>query len=292
MGEWVQVTVEVPERAVPVASDTLEAAGALSVTVTDAGDDPVYEPLPGETRAWTQSRVTGLFAAPRDPGPLREALHAALGTPPAGWRVARLADRDWERAWLDDYRPMRFGRRLWVGPSDAPAPDPDAVTLRLDPGLAFGTGTHATTALCLDWLADAAPAARVLDYGCGSGILAIAALLLGGGAAHAVDIDPQALVATRRNAAANGVAAHLAVGAPEALTDDARFDLVLANILAGPLADLAPRLAARVAPGGTLVLSGLLEAQVDAVAAAYAGAFAPFAVDLRDGWARLVARRR
>ncbi|HEY5789228.1 MAG TPA: 50S ribosomal protein L11 methyltransferase, partial [Gammaproteobacteria bacterium] len=204
MAHWLQVHVEVPAAQVEDASATFERAGALSVTVGDAADDPVYEPLPGEVRVWRHNRVTGLFPEGFDPLPLRGALAAALGGGPGGWRVEALAERDWERAWLDGFRPLRFGTRLWVVPSSFEPPAADAVNLRLDPGLAFGTGTHPTTALCLEWLDAAEPAATLLDYGCGSGILAIAGLLLGAGRAWAVDLDPQALLATRANAAANG----------------------------------------------------------------------------------------
>jgi len=291
MSHWLQVHVEVPEEGIETVTGVYEKAGALSVTVSDAGNAPVYEPLPGEIRVWPHNRVTGLFEGTIDMQPLQAALSEALGGVPEGWRIEGLADRDWVRAWLDDYRPMRFGTRLWVCPTDHAAPDPTAVNLRLDPGLAFGTGTHPTTALCLEWLATTGPVDRLLDYGCGSGILAIAALLLGSRSGYAVDIDPQALTATRSNAAINGIIDRLDIGLPEELGDAQRFDLVLANILSGPLVELAPSLAERLMPGGTLVLSGLLEEQIDGVAAAYRPYLTPFTVELRDGWARMAAHR-
>ena len=291
MAHWLQVRVEVPASLLDAVGAACEAAGALSVTVEDAADDPVYEPLPGEVRTWPHNRVTALFPAGHDPEPLHRELAALLAGEVSGWRVEGLADRDWERAWLDGFRPLRCGRRLWVCPTGQEPPEPDAVNLRLDPGLAFGTGTHPTTALCLAWLDAHPPTGSLLDYGCGSGILAIAGLLLGARAAWAVDIDPQALTATRDNAARNGVDARLATGLPQALPRDATFDLLLANILAGPLVELAPALAARLAPGGALVLSGILADQADAVAAAYRPWCGELRVELRDGWARLDGRR-
>jgi ribosomal protein L11 methyltransferase len=291
MAHWLQVSLEVPGSVLEAVSATCEEAGALAVTLEDAADDPVYEPLPGEIRTWPHNRVSALFAAAFDPAPLRATLAGLLGGQVTGWRVTALADRDWERVWLDDFRPLRFGRRLWVCPTDRPPPDPTAVNLRLDPGLAFGTGTHPTTALCLEWLDGHAPPATLLDYGCGSGILAIAGLLLGARSAWAVDLDPQALTATGNNAAANGVAERLQVGLPEALPVDLRCDLLLANILAGPLVALAPALAARLAPGGALVLSGILPQQAATVAAAYRPWCGELEQCQRDGWVRLDGRR-
>ncbi len=291
MAHWLQLRLEVPEALLAAVDATCTAAGALSVTVEDAADDPVYEPLPGEVRTWPHNRVSALFPADHDPEPLRAELAELLGGKVPGWRVEALADRDWERAWLDDFRPMRFGHRLWVCPSDREPPDPGAVNLVLDPGLAFGTGTHPTTALCLEWL-DGHPApATLLDYGCGSGILAIAGLLLGAASAWGVDLDPQALLATRDNATRNGVAARLQTAPPEALPGDLACDLLLANILAGPLVDLAPRLAAHLRPGGALVLSGILPGQAAAVVAAYRPWCGELRRSERDGWVRLDGTR-
>ena len=204
---WQQFVMDLDGLDADAVEMVLERHGAQSVTLTDAGDRPVLEPAPGETPLWSQSRITGLFAADAD-------IDALIGDIETTFQIDRcpehrvetIADRAWEREWLKDFGPMQFGRRLWVLPGDAAAPD-DAVTVRLDPGLAFGTGTHPTTALCLEWLDRLKLEGRtVLDYGCGSGILAIAALKLGAASAVAMDIDPQAVLATKDNATNNGVA--------------------------------------------------------------------------------------
>ena len=285
---WKNLILCVPRDRVEAAEQMLMAAGALSVSLGDAGDSPVLEPGPGETPLWPENTLSALFEASTPLDALIPALERSLSLrTPA--RVETLPDQDWERAWMSAFRPMRFGDKLWICPSWEPVPDPRAVNLLLDPGLAFGTGTHPTTALCLEWL-DAHPpqGAEVIDYGCGSGILGLAALKLGARHAWAVDIDPQALTATRDNAARNAIPA----GALDAIfTQDLpplAADLIMANILAGPLLELAPRLCRLLKPGGRLVLSGILAEQVEAVRAAYASCIAkwePLAV--RDGWARL-----
>jgi len=271
----------------------LESLGAGAVTYSDAGDSPVLEPAPGETPLWATTRVTALFDDSLDEAALTAGLRNCLGVDelPA-WRVETLADRAWEREWLRDFRAMRFGRRLWVCPTGSVVEQPDAVVVDMDPGLAFGTGTHATTALCLDWL-DAAPpeGRRVLDYGCGSGILAIAALLLGADHATATDIDDQALTATRANAARNDVAERITMLAPEELAD-APFDLVLANILAAPLATLAPRLAGLTRSGGDIVLSGILASQAEEIRTAYEPWFDVAPAVAREEWIMISGRRR
>lgn len=292
---WLQLSLYAGAVDAERLEDALLAAGALAVTLADADDDPVLEPAPSQTPLWPRTRVTGLFDGVTDPALLRIRLAALLGEDalsacaPA---ADALPDRDWERAWLDDFRPMRFGERLWICPTAVAPPAPDAVNVMLDPGLAFGSGTHPTTALCLRWLDGAALDDKtLLDYGCGSGVLAVAAALLGVAEAHAADIDPQALIATRNNAAANGVGGRVTAYMPEALPARC-YDVVVANILAAPLIALAERLAQRVLPGGRLVLSGLLEEQADAVVGAYRSwiDFAPAHVD--QGWARLTGVRR
>ena len=244
--------------------------GAGSIEFTDAGNDPVLEPLPGEAPLWSRSRISGLFPPAADLGALCEDLLRSLDvdTLPRH-RIEQLADRDWEREWLRDFAPMRFGGRLWVCPGDSKVAEPDAVIVRLDPGLAFGTGTHPTTALCLEWL-DGLPLAgtSVLDFGCGSGILAVAALRLDCSRATAYDIDPQAITATRANADKNGVGERLATTLDLAQLD-ARYDIVIANILAGPLIELAATLSGYLRDGSLLALSGILSQQVDEVTAAY-----------------------
>jgi ribosomal protein L11 methyltransferase len=268
--------------------DALLAAGAASITLEDAGDNPVLEPPPGSTPLWPHVRIKALFEAGADP----EALRASF--PDATFE--QIADRAWEREWLKDFRPMRFGQRLWICPGgqrpqlDAAAAEP--CLIELDPGLAFGTGTHQTTALCLEWLDAASLQGRfVVDYGCGSGVLAIAALKLGAAAALAVDIDPQALLATRDNAERNAVAERLIVAAPDE-ADRRPADILLANILAEPLLELAPAFAERVAPGGCVVLSGILGRQATPVASRYAAWFDMRPATTRDDWALLYGVRR
>lgn len=271
----------------------LESLGASAVTYTDAGDSPVLEPAPGETPLWAATRVTALFDDSLDEAALTGALRSALGLDELpSWQVETLADRAWEREWLRDFRAMRFGRRLWVCPTGSVVDQPDAVVLDMDPGLAFGTGTHATTALCLEWLDSARLEGRsVLDYGCGSGILAIAALLLGAAQATGTDIDAQALTATRANAARNDVAERITVLEPGELRSG-RFDVVLANILAGPLAGLAPRLAGLTRGGGDIVLSGILASQADEIRAAYEPWFDIAPTVAREDWIMISGRRR
>ena len=288
----------------PLASlsvESVEAAlldsGASSVTFVDRRDEPVLEPKPGEFRLWSDTLVRALFPAGTDAVSTLERLAGALGshiTQTA--RLRAVADQDWERVWLTGWQSLRFGRRLWVCPTEAAPPDdPDAVVVRLDPGLAFGTGTHPTTALCLQILESLPVAGRsIIDYGCGSGILGIAALKLGAAHVCAVDIDPQALLATRENAIRNGVAASLVVrsvdaqGGAEPMTP---AYCVMANILAGPLIELAPILTAACEAGGYLLLSGLLKTQAYAVKAAYSSAFDMVRVVERDDWCCIYARR-
>ena len=281
--------------------EALLEAGACSITLVDRGDEPVLEPKPGEIRLWSDTLVRALFqdSGAQDAGAgARSAIHsverlsASLGTHITETaRVRGVEERDWERVWLADWKSMRFGRRLWVCPTAADAPDdPNAVVVRLDPGLAFGTGTHPTTALCLQIL-ESLPLTgrRVVDYGCGSGILGIAALKMGAAHVVAVDLDPQALIATRENAIRNGVSSAIEVaGVPVQLVP---AGCVVANILAGPLIELAPTLTAACETGGDLLLSGLLKTQAYAVKAAYASGFDMVQVVGRDDWCCIHARR-
>lgn len=291
---WLQLSLKAGDLDPEALSAFFEEQGALSVTFVDAADQPLFEPKPGTTPLWCATRVSALFDTGIDKGALQNALADTFGVSVTGrLEVQVLQDQDWERAWLDGFQPMRFGERLWVCPAGRrPPPDEAAVIIDLDPGLAFGTGTHATTGLCLEWLACHPPREqRVLDYGCGSGILAIAALKLGADHAWAVDIDPQALRASEENAARNGVRASLYTGFPEDLPVQT-FDLLLANILANPLLDLAPGLAQRVHSGGDLVLSGILAEQAETVMNAYRPWFTLEPAVQRDGWVRLHGIRR
>ncbi len=276
-------------------SDSVEAAcfaaGALSVTFSDARDDPVLEPAPGEMRLWPATRVQALFPGDAEPTGIVQTVAAALSVEPASLDTRPLEDRAWEREWLGHFHAMRFGRRLWVAPSHEAVRDADAVVVRLDPGLAFGTGTHPTTAMCLEWLDSHLQAgARVIDYGCGSGILALAAAQLGAERVVCFDIDPQALIATEMNAARNGVSGRV-VTVRNADELAAEVDVLLANILSGPLCGLAPRFAELVQPGGWVVLAGLLEPQAAEVTEAYRAWFDMRCFGTCDGWVGLAGVR-
>ena len=279
------------EARVEAAEEALFEAGALSVTLTDAVDDAILEPAPGEVRLWPQTVLQALFPAETAGPESIIVLARALNLPAERISVERVADRAWEREWLKDFHSMRFGRRLWIVPSHKQPPaDPESVCVSLDPGLAFGTGTHPSTALCLTWLDSRLPAgATVIDYGCGSGVLAIAAVLLGAREAQAFDIDPQALIATRDNAATNHVEQLVPVHS-RTETLKAPVDVVLANILAGTLVELAPQLCALLRPGGQLVLAGILKQQVHEVRAGFAQWIGLEVFAEREGWSALSGR--
>jgi ribosomal protein L11 methyltransferase len=284
---WLQISVEVNGEQAEAAAEAFESAGALSVTVLDAGDEALFEPAPGETPLWQQNRVVALFNADTDADQVQDAVYSALPGTEVNFRTEMLADRDWSATWRESFHAMSFGEHLWVCPAGEQPPDADAIVVRMDPGLAFGTGTHATTALCLDWLAAHPPVGQsVIDYGCGSGILAIAAGRLGANCVTAVDIDPQALLATRDNAARNGLADSLLTVSPAGLEPES-VDLVIANILANPLVELADRLAGLVRPTGHIVLTGILARQADAVMAAYRPWFTFAEPVVREEWVLL-----
>ena len=292
---FVELSFAAPDGAATRAEDTCFELGALAVTLRDAVDaagTAILEPAPGTTPLWRNVQVTALFAAGVDVNALTGSLCAAVsGLRTDDVAVGQLEDRPWEREWLRDFHAMRFGQRLWVAPRHEPVTEAGAIVVSMDPGLAFGTGTHATTALCLEWLDGAQIAGRrIIDYGCGSGVLAVAALKLGARSVLAVDIDEQALIATRNNAKNNGVVDRLEVGQPQMA--HAAADVVLANILAGPLIELAPRFATLVAAGGDLVLSGLMAAESDAVTVAYQSWFDMNLPRTRDEWARIDGKRR
>jgi len=276
-------------------ADALIDAGALSVDVADlaagtAGEQEVFDE-PGAARAWhwARNRVTALFAAGLGPDQVRAIAAQALGGPLPPHVIELVPDADWVRATQAQFHPTRICDKLWILPSWCRPVDEDAINLRIDPGLAFGTGTHPTTRLCLRWLMTHPPrAASLLDYGCGSGILAIAAAKLGAAPVAGVDVDPDAVAASRDNAAANGVAAAFCL--PDELTRSC-FDVVVANILAGPIELLAPLLASYVGAGGRMVLCGILEAQAEAVIAAYARWFNIGVWEREEGWVALVGAR-
>ena len=290
---WLQLTFETTPEDAEHFSDLLSKAGASAVTFLDSADQPLYEPPPGETPLWSHTRVTGLFDATTNIDQVVEQVSAELApnTLP-DWRVSPLEDKDWEREWMDNFKPMPFGKRVWIVPSWAEPPQAEAINILLDPGLAFGTGTHPTTALCLQWLDEhGANHDEVIDYGCGSGILAVAAAKLGAKHVWAVDNDPQALIATRDNAAKNDVTESIEAVLPEALPD-IKTPLLLANILAQPLMDFAERFSQHVSPGGYIVLSGILSDQIKQVNACYQPWFDMETPALQDEWGRLVGKRR
>ena len=292
---WLQLRLDTDPGSVETLEDLMLATGAVAVTMEDNADQPVLEPGVGETPLWRQTRLTGLYPTDSD-------MDAVLAAFPeevlrhTNQRVEILEDKDWEREWMQHYRPMRFGQRLWVCPSWLEPPEPDAVNLLLDPGLAFGTGTHPTTELCLRQLDGMRlEGVTAVDYGCGSGILAVAALKLGARRALGVDNDPQALVASRENAARNKLQAdRLPVALPgEAELDQwsHQADLVIANILAGPLLELSDTLLQFLCPGGTLLLSGLLDSQAVALCDHYRDRIALQVADEKDGWVCLRGER-
>jgi ribosomal protein L11 methyltransferase len=264
------------------------------VTFVDADDreaSPVLEPAPGEFRLWPAARARALFPPDADRDAVIRGLSRSLGVVPERLRAREVADRAWEREWLRDFHAMRFGQRLWVCPWHEQVDAPGAVVVRMDPGLAFGTGTHPTTALCLEWL-DAHPPRdeAVVDFGCGSGVLALAAIRLGARSASCFDTDPQALIATRDNASANGLSEQVRLC--DSITAIPRgANLLLANILSGPLVELTPRFADLVGPGGALVLSGLMERDVPEVALACDPWFDMRPFGVRESWVCLWGRR-
>jgi ribosomal protein L11 methyltransferase len=289
---WHQIVIELGREPPGRAEAACLALGAIALSYGDGGDEALLEPAPGETPLWSEVRLKALFAESAEAPVIAATLTAVLALPDDAIHVEQIADRVWEREWLRDFRPMRFGQRLWVCPAGQPPGDASGVVIKLDPGLAFGTGTHATTALCLEWLDGYGLEGRqLLDYGCGSGILALAALALGAAGATAFDIDPQALIATRENAAKNALAARLEV-LQDASDIRGPFDVVVANILAQPLVALAPRLAGHCRAGAAILLAGLLGDQGDEVARAYGPWFDIETAARREAWVTLAGRRR
>ncbi|GHC25467.1 50S ribosomal protein L11 methyltransferase [Aidingimonas halophila] len=299
---WLQLKARVAPEQAEQLEELLIAEGASAISLQDAHDDPVLEPELGTTPLWDDTVLTGLYDDLDDIQAMIERVRQAWSThipdePCPEIHFELLADRDWEREWMDSFEPLKMGQRLWIVPSWHDSPDPQGVNLILDPGLAFGTGTHPTTALCLEWLDEQALAGQldrrnVLDIGCGSGILAIAALKLGANRAAGTDIDPQALTASRENAERNGIdMARLSLSVPDTF-EGGEFPIVLANILAGPLIEQAPMITSHLAPGGRLVLSGILSHQADEVLDVYRdrGITMDAPVE-RDGWVRLSGHR-
>lgn len=290
---WIQIKINTSGAHAEQLGDALSETGAVSVTFQDTHDNPVYEPLPGETRLWGDTEVIGLFDAETEMAEIvaQMAEHPLLGSH-FSHKIEQIEDKDWEREWMDNFHPMRFGQRLWICPSWRDVPDPTAVNVLLDPGLAFGTGTHPTTSLCLSWLDGLDLTGKtVIDFGCGSGILAIAALKLGAARAIGIDIDPQAIQASRDNATRNGVADRLELFLPHQQPENLQADVVVANILAGPLRELAPLIRILPVSGGALGLSGVLASQAASVCEAYSDDFTLDPVAEKEEWCRITGQR-
>jgi len=293
--EWQEWVLETHSDRVELLEDWFFAQGALAVSLEDNADEPLLEPGPGETPVWQNVKVTALFAGDFDLEPVREALPRELLAENSRSDITALPDRAWERVWMDEFSPIQMGPRLWICPSWSEPPDSSAINVYLDPGLAFGTGTHATTAMCLSALDDAIRGGeRVVDFGCGSGILAIAALRLGAASALGVDNDPQALTATRDNAERNQIEpesiAVVLPGDAAIATWTNRSDLVVANILAGPLLGLAGELMTLMKPGGRLMLTGVLSEQAPELIERYASVNLEIS-KTRDGWVLLTGQK-
>ena len=289
---WDEVSLAISREMVPDIERVLQEHGALAITLLDHADQPVLEPAPGAVPLWREVQIKGLFSRGID----RDRISLGLLMTPGfdrpeemDWQV--LEDQDWERAWMDRFQPMQFGEKLWIVPTGMKQPDdPQACVIHLDPGLAFGTGTHPTTSLCLQWIdKQVMTDLNVLDFGCGSGVLGIACALKGASNIICVDNDPQALEATLDNAERNQVSNRVHCLSPEAY-HQGQVDVVLANILAKPLVDLKPELLKNLRPGGQIVLSGILESQVDMLVSAYQDSCEEISVNLQDGWARIAAR--
>jgi len=289
---WIQLKINATDKNAEGLGDILSDSGALSVTFLDAKDNPVFEPMPGETLLWGETDIVALYEGETDMVQVMAFLNAEFGND-FRYKLEPLEDKDWVREWMDQFHPMQFGKRLWICPSWRDVPDPTAVNVMLDPGLAFGTGTHPTTALCLQWLdAQDLEGKTVVDFGCGSGILAIAALKLGAKRVVGIDIDPQAITASKENAKRNGVEGKIELYLPQDQPDDILGDVLVANILAGPLEELAPLMQGLVKTGGPLALSGLLPSQAERLREVYGQWFDMALATEQDEWIRLNGLKR
>ena len=290
---WWQLSVGCEADELALIEELMLSHGAQSISIGDARDEPIFEPLPGETPLWSHSIISGLFSADHIAEDLIQSFASVL---PAhlvnSLQCQRLEDEDWKNSYQDHFDPIQVSKRLWIVPSWHEPPDAAAVNITLDPGMAFGTGSHATTALCLSWLSDTPIEAwDVIDFGCGSGILAIAALKLGASKVQAVDIDKQALLATRENCRINQIESkQIFIGEPQQLANH-QVDLLMANILCQPLIDLSKQLTNLVKPGGKILLSGILKEQVDTLQSVYQENFKLDPVECREDWARLTGTR-
>ncbi len=291
---YLQLTVNIREDQFPILDDLLSRSGALSVSAEDAQDQPILEPKPGETPLWQQLCLTALFPVNKNQAKVINRLRPHLSPDQlAHLYWTELPEQAWERAWLQYYQPIQFGERLWAGSTEHQPPCPMQAALFLDPGLAFGTGSHPTTFLCLEWLSEQTlEDTTLIDYGCGSGILMLAALKLGAQSALGVDLDPQALIATAENAERNHIHDRFCLYLPDAFPIDSRADIVMANILANPLMELATFLTSLAKPEAKLVLSGLLSEQAEQVKSAYSSQIQWLEQRQKDNWICLVGQKK
>jgi len=289
---WLQLRIQTTPNEAQAIEKAMLSVGASAVTLEDNEDQPIFEPELGETPLWNHTRVTGLFDADIDTAKTLQRVNQFYRKPieSSHWHV--LEDKDWEREWEKNYHPIQCGDNMWICPSWIAPPNPHAVNLMLDPGLAFGTGTHPTTFMCLEWLAkQKTNGLDVIDYGCGSGILGIAALLLGANSAQGIDIDPQALIATKNNAVGNQLSEDsFPVALPQA-TPNKQYDMMLANILAGPLVELAPTLLSLMKPKASICLSGILATQKEALIDAYKHEIHFTDIKQQDEWVCLAGEK-
>ena len=297
--KWLQIHITVDQAQVDYTETLLSSLGAVSVTLDDAENQELLEPLPGETPLWNKVIVTGIYAQEDDEEIDVTALETFIKTqmPEAPLRSEFMEDQEWERTWMDAYEPIQIAEKYWIVPQWMEAPEPDAVNIKLDPGLAFGKGNHASTFLCLQWLGKTDVKDKiVIDYGCGSGILGVAALLLGAKKVYATDIDPQAVHATQQNAELNGVLDNLYVGLPEEFNEtfkNQKADVFVANILASPLMALAPEFSTLIKSEGEFALAGVIKEQVDDVSAVYSEFFDILDVEEREEyWCRISGKRQ
>ncbi|CAM2894422.1 50S ribosomal protein L11 methyltransferase [Acinetobacter celticus] len=297
--KWLQIHITVDQAQVDYTETLLSSLGAVSVTLDDAENQELLEPLPGETPLWNKVIVTGIYAQEDDEEIDVVALETFIKAqmPEAPLRSEFMEDQEWERTWMDAYEPIQIAEKYWIVPQWMEAPEPDAVNIKLDPGLAFGTGNHASTFLCLQWLGKTDVKDKiVIDYGCGSGILGVAALLLGAKKVYATDIDPQAVHATQQNAELNGVLDNLYVGLPEEFNEtfkNQKADVFVANILASPLMVLAPEFSTLIKSEGEFALAGVIKEQVDDVSAVYSEFFDILDVEEREEyWCRISGKRQ
>ncbi len=292
---WIQIKLNATnDNAMEISDMLMEETGALSVTFLDAQDTPIFEPKPGETLLWGKTDVVALYDAEVDTNwVISQIKDSGMFAENFAYKIEQLEDKDWEREWMDNFHPIKFGQRLWVCPSWREVPDPDAVNVMLDPGLAFGTGTHPTTSLCLEWLEQLDLTGKtVIDFGCGSGILAIAAIKLGASQVIGIDIDPQAIQASQENARRNDVSDQLTLYLPDQQPADLEADIVVANILATPLRELSQSIKKLIKPHGLLAMSGVLDTQADDVASYYNDELHIDPIVVKEEWCRISGTKK